>query len=62
MVAAMAKAKDEFTPEETARRAEELIRRSFAIPHKPRKLFEGTTPRAKALARRKRAKGSPRSK
>ena len=45
-----------YTPEETAKRAEEAIRRSFATPHKPRKSVVGTTPRAKAMARTKDSK------
>ena len=49
----MKKADSEFTPEETAKRAEEAIRRSFAKPHTPHKSLIGTTPRAKAMARRK---------
>jgi hypothetical protein len=57
-----AKSNDEYSDEEAARRTEELIRRSFAMPHKPLKQLVGTTPRAKAVARRKAAKDSPRSK
>ena len=53
---------EEYSPEEAARRMDELVRRAFALPHKPRKQFEGTTERAKVMARRKAAKGSPRSK
>ncbi len=53
---------DEYSPEEAARRTEELIRRAFALPHKPLKQMVGITPRAKAMARRKAAKGSLRSK
>jgi hypothetical protein len=63
IVAAMAKAKDdEYTPEEAERRALEAIRRSFTMPHKPLKEFVGKTPRAKAMAKRKAAKGSPKAK
>ncbi len=56
------KNEDHYSPEEAARRMDELVRRAFALPHKPRKQFEGTTPRAKSMARAKAAKGSPRSK
>jgi hypothetical protein len=52
---------DEYSDQEAAKRAEEAIRRSFAMPHTPHKSLVGTTPRAKAMARRK-AKGSPKSK
>ncbi len=63
IVVTMKKQTDEYSTEEAAKRAEEAIRRSFAMPHKPHKSLVGTTPRAKAMARRKAAaKGSPRSK
>lgn len=52
----------DYSPEEAARRMDELVRRAFALPHKPLKQFVGTTARAKTLARRKAAKGSPKSK
>lgn len=57
-------AKDDelYSDEEAAQRALEAVRRSFALPYKPQKALVGTTPRAKAMARRKAAKGSPRSK
>jgi hypothetical protein len=62
MMAGMAKEKEtEYSEEEAAKRAEEAIRRSFSMPHKPNKELVGSTPRAKATARRKAAKGSPRS-
>lgn len=53
---------EQYSDEEAARRTEELICHSFAMPHKPLKQIVGTTPRAKAMARRKAAKGSPKSK
>jgi len=56
----MKRAREEYTDEEAAKRAEEAIRRSFAMPHKPRKVVIGTTPRARAQQKR-RAKGSPKS-
>ena len=55
------KKEPEYSDEEAAKRAEAAIRRSFSLPHKPRKALVGTTPRAKAQQQR-RAKGSPRSK
>jgi hypothetical protein len=55
----MRKVQDEYTPEEAARRTDELVRRAFALPHNPLKQVVGTTPRAKAMARRKAAKGRP---
>jgi hypothetical protein len=58
----MKKAEEQLTDEEVARRAEEAIRRSFAMPHKPHKALVGTTPRAKELAKRKAAKSSPKAK
>jgi hypothetical protein len=58
----MPKPDEQYSPEEAAQRMDELVRRAFALPHKPRKQFEGTTGRAKAMARRKAAKSSPRSK
>jgi len=56
------KERDEYTPEETARRMEATIRRAFQMPHKPMKQFVGTTDRAKAMARRKIAKRRPAAK
>jgi len=58
----MTKESDEYSPEEAERRMREGIRRSFGMPHKPYKTLVGTTPRAKAMARRKAARGPPRSK
>lgn len=49
----MKKRADEYGDEEAAKRAEEAIRRSFAIPDKPRRAVVGTTPRAKSMARAK---------
>ena len=54
--------REEYSAEETARRAREAIERSFAMPYKPHKEMVGKTPRARALARQRTAKGSPRSK
>lgn len=53
---------DLYSDAEAARRAEEAIRRSFKMPHKPHKALVGTTPRARALARQRAAKGSPKAK
>jgi hypothetical protein len=58
----MSGSNEEYSDEEAKRRAEEAIRRSFSLPHKPRKQYVGTTPRAKAMARRKAAKGRPTEK
>jgi hypothetical protein len=52
---------EEYSDEEAERRAREAIRRSFEMPHKPYKTLVGTTPRAKAMARRKAAKGAPKA-
>lgn len=52
----MSKQPDEYSPEEAERRTEDLIRRAFALPHKPLKQVVGTTPRAKAMRKFKRAK------
>jgi hypothetical protein len=53
---------EEYSGEEAQRRMDELVRRAFALPHKPLKQMVGTTPRAQAAAQRKAARGSPRSK
>jgi hypothetical protein len=53
--------KQEFSDEEAARRALEAIRRSFTMPHKPLKDFVGSTPRAKAMALKRKAKSPPKS-
>ncbi len=58
----MTKEPDEtYSAKEAERRALEAIRRSFTMPHKPLKDFVGTTPRAKAMARKRKAKKSPKS-
>jgi hypothetical protein len=51
----------EYTPEETAKRAEEIIRRAFAMPHTPRKAITPQTTRGQAQ-RKRRSKASPRSR
>jgi hypothetical protein len=58
----MKKSDDQYTDEEAAQRAFAAIQRSFTLPYKPMKALVGTTPRAKAMAKRKAAKGSPISK
>jgi len=55
------KHQDEYRPEEIAKRAEEIIRRSFAMPHTPRKAVKPATPRGHAQ-RRRRLKDAPRSR
>jgi hypothetical protein len=57
----MAKDGDHYTDEEAERRALELIRRSFNIPHKPLRDFVGKTERAQAMARKRKAKNPPKS-
>jgi hypothetical protein len=49
---------DEYSPEETERRAKAAIRRSFEMPYKPQKELVGKTPRARAR-KPKSAKSSP---
>ena len=56
------KRSDDYSDDEAAKRAEEAIRRSFTLPHKPRKSVVGTTPRAKSMARAKAAKEKPKSR
>lgn len=53
---------EKYSDEEADRRAFAAIQRSFTLPYKPMKALVGTTPRAKAMAKRKAAKGSPISK
>jgi hypothetical protein len=48
---------DPYSDEEAERRTREAIRRSFQIPYKPQKALIGKTPRAKAMARKRKAKG-----
>jgi hypothetical protein len=57
----MGQSDDKFAPEETERRAREAIRRSFKMPYKPHKDLVGKTPRARAIRKRKAAKGPPKS-
>lgn len=56
----MKKQPEQYSDEEAAKRAEDAIRRSFAMPHTPRKATGGKTPAARAQTQR-RAKGSPKS-
>jgi hypothetical protein len=51
------KGNEEFSAKETEKRALEMIRRSFALPHKSQKEFVGKTPRARAMARKRKTKG-----
>ena len=51
---------EEYSEEEADRRFREAIHRAVTTPHKPQEALVGKTPRAKA--RRKAAKGSPKSK
>jgi hypothetical protein len=47
----------EFTAKEIEERALDMVRRSFTLPHKTAKDFKGKTPRARAMARKRKAKG-----
>lgn len=47
----------EYTAEEIEQRALDMVRRSFTLPHKTAKDFKGKTPRARAMARKRKAKG-----
>jgi hypothetical protein len=56
----MRKEPEEYSDEEAERRTVELIKRARfteTVKHKSLKDFVGTTPRAKAMARRRKAKG-----
>jgi len=53
----MRKPKDTYTPDEIERRALVMIQRSFSLPHKTKNDFVGKTSRAKAMARKRKAKG-----
>ncbi|HWE76150.1 MAG TPA: hypothetical protein VG328_23520 [Stellaceae bacterium] len=57
----MKKETEQYTDLESAKRAEEAIRRSFAMPHKPRKAIVPATTRGTAQ-RQRRSKGSLKSK
>lgn len=48
---------EQYTPEQIEQRALEMVRRSFTLPHKTAKDFKGTTPRAKAMARKRKTTG-----
>jgi len=43
----MTKESEEYSPEETERRARDAIRRSFEMPYKPQKELVGKTRRAR---------------
>lgn len=57
----MIKRDAEYSDAEVAKRAEEAIRRSFAMPHTPRKAIAPQTTRGEAQ-RKRRATSSPKSK
>lgn len=48
---------DQYSDKEAERRAREAIRRSFQMPYKPQSTLVGKTPRAKAMARKRKATG-----
>ena len=52
----MVKEADQFTDEEAARRAENALRHALTTPYKPQRELVGKTPRARAMARKKKAK------
>jgi len=57
----MKKEAEQYSDEEAERRYRDALRRGLNTPYKPMKDFVGTTPRAKAMARRRRAKAPPKS-
>jgi hypothetical protein len=48
---------NEYSDQEAERRAREAIKRSFEIPYKPQSTLVGKTPRAKAMARKRKSRG-----
>jgi hypothetical protein len=52
---------EEYSDEEAERRFHALVRRAMQTSPKPLKDVVGTTPRAKAMARRRKAKAPPKS-
>lgn len=52
---------EHYSDEETAQRAREAIRRSFETPYTPQRELVGKTPRARAMAKKRKATGSPKS-
>jgi hypothetical protein len=46
----------QYTDKEIERRALEMVQRSFVLPHKTKNDFVGKTPRARAMARKRKAK------
>ncbi|MDE2232504.1 MAG: hypothetical protein KGJ90_00030 [Patescibacteria group bacterium] len=52
----------EYSDNEAAKRAEEAIRRSFTMPHVPRKSMVPITPQGRAQQNRRASRGSPKSK
>jgi hypothetical protein len=50
---------DQYSDEEAERRYLAALRRGLNTPHKPLKEFVGTTDRAKAMAKKKRAAKTP---
>ena len=52
---------DQYGDDEAERRTREAIQRSFQMPYKPHKELVGKTRRARAMASKRKAKGSPKS-
>jgi len=62
MIPRMAKPSEEYSQEEAERRAADALRRALNTPYKPQRDLVGTTERAKAQARKRKAKSSPKAK
>jgi len=50
---------EEYSSEEGQRRAERALRYALTTPYKPHSELVGKTPRARAMKRKRKAKGSP---
>jgi len=57
----MTKEAEQYSDKEAERRYLAALRRGLNAPYKSLKEFVGTTPRAKAMARRRKIKASPKS-
>jgi len=51
------KQSDQYSDEEAQRRAERALRHALTTPYKPQRELVGKTPRARAMARKRKAKG-----
>lgn len=52
----------EYSDAEAEKRAEEAIRRSFAMPHKPRKAISPATAKGEAQRKRRASTSSPKAR